>query len=149
MTRKGKIVVLIISLLIESLLLAFLFFNCAIPLDTSSAVKGESSVEFSLIHLEIVAFKKLFLTAVFSSTLKSLEKCSIHCLGGIASTELGIKFPLRVFRCSQNCFGLFVKVSNFFVIFFPLPFFGLGCIFVLLPNFLVVVYDVYVFRIFL
>ena len=64
MTRKGKIVgepVLIILLLTESLPLAFLFFNCAIPLGTfSSAIKGESSVEFSLSHLGFVVFNKLF-----------------------------------------------------------------------------------------
>ena len=142
--------VLIIALLIESLPLAFLFFNCAILLDTSSAVKGESNVEFSLTHLEFVAFNNLLLTVVFSSTLKSLEKCSIHCLGGIASTELGLSFPLRFFRCCQSCFGVFVTVFSFFILFyFPLLFLDLDCIFVLLPNFLIVVNNVYSFRIFL
>ena len=62
-TRKGKIAgepVLIISLLIESWPLAFLFFNCAIPLDTLSAEKGESSVKFSLTNLGFGAFCNLF-----------------------------------------------------------------------------------------
>ena len=138
-----------ISLLIESLPLAFLFFNCAIPLDTLSSVKGEHSVIFFLIYVGFVAFNKLFLTVAFFSTLKRLEKCSIHCLDSIASTELDLTFPLRFFRCCQNCFGLFVKVSSFYIVFFPLLFLDLDCIFVLLLNFLIVVNDVYVFRIFL
>ena len=50
----------------------------------------------------------MFLTVVFSSTLKSLEKCSIHWLGEIVSTE---------WWCCQKCFGLFVKVSTFFILF--------------------------------
>ena len=69
------------------------------------------------LHTGFVAFNKLFLTVVFSSTLKSLEKCSVYCLGGIASTELYLSFPLRVFRCCQNCFGLFVKVFKFSILF--------------------------------
>ena len=96
-----------------------MFFNCAIPLDTSSAVKGKFSVEFSFIHLWFVAFNKLFLTVVFSSAYKCFGKCSIPCLGGISSTELDLNFPLRIFRCCQNCFGLFAKVSSFIHYFLP------------------------------
>ena len=105
MSRKGKIVgesFLIISLFIELLPLGFLFFNCAIPLDTSSVVNGKFSAEFSLIHLWFVAFNELFLTVVFSSPYKSFEKCSIPCLGGISSTELDLNFPLRVFNVTRT-----------------------------------------------
>ena len=101
-----------------------------------SAVKGESTVEFSLTHLGFVAFKKLFLTVVFSTALKSLEKSSIHCLGGIASTELDLSFPLRVFNVTKTVLDYLLRFLVFFI-------------FVLLPNFLVVVNDVYVFWIFL
>ena len=73
MTRKGKIVgesVLIDSLLIKSLPLAFLFFKCALPIGASSAVTNESKsgVKCFLIDIGFVAFNKFFLTIkVFSA----------------------------------------------------------------------------------
>ena len=60
--------------------------------------------------------------------IKNLQKCLIHCLGVIASTELDFSLPLRVLRCCQKCFGLFVKVSIFFILFsFHFCFLDLGC----------------------
>ena len=82
--------------------------------------------------------------------LSGLSPHTLHCLGQIASTELVLRFPLRVFRCCQNCFGLFVNVFSFFILFpFHFCFLEISCVFVLLLKILILVNDFYVFQIFL
>ena len=51
--------------------------------------------------------------------------------------------------CLPGCGMLIYKMSFFYIICFPLLFLDLYCIFVLPPNLLILVNDVYVFRIFL
>ena len=109
--RKGNIIGagnFNILLLMESRPLALFFFNCFVPLESSSTVNGKSNT--GSIPLMMCLEEELS-SCVFPEQ-KSLEKCSTQLFGKIALRVSELKLTFNNFSCDQKRFGLSANDSN-------------------------------------